>query len=57
MLLVLQVKKSKPDPRMCPVCSDKVGISKQSLNVHIRTKHGEVYADYENLLTSCDSPK
>ena len=34
----MQLKKTKPEPRVCPVCSDKVGISLQSLTVHIRTK-------------------
>jgi hypothetical protein len=54
---VMQLKKTKPEPRVCPVCSDKVGISLQSLSVHIRTKHSDVYAEYEPLLRSCDSPK
>ena len=53
----MQLKKTKPEPRVCPVCSDKVGISLQSLSVHIRTKHSDVYAEYEPLLRSCDSPK
>lgn len=52
-----QVKKTKPEPRMCPVCSEKVGISLQSLSVHIRTKHSEVFSQYEPQLRTCDSPK
>lgn len=53
----MQVKKTKPDPRICPVCGDKIGISLQSLHVHIRTKHHEVHTEYESLLHSPDSPK
>ena len=56
-LCTMQVKKTKPELRICPVCGDKVGISLQSLSVHIRTKHYEVYADYESALMSPDSPK
>lgn len=39
---------------MCPVCSENVGISWQSLAVHVRTKHGPAH---EHLLAMCDSPK
>ena len=53
----MQVKKTKPELRICPVCEDKVGISLQSLLVHIRTKHHDVFAEYEGMLTSPDSPK
>jgi atypical dual specificity phosphatase len=53
----VQVKKTKPEPRVCPVCGDKVGISLQSLSVHLRTKHGDAYAEYEHLFSSCESPK
>ena len=53
----MQLKKTKPEPRICPVCGDKVGISLQSLAVHIRTKHHEAYADFEGMLHLPESPK
>ncbi|CAL8468092.1 g7631 [Coccomyxa elongata] len=53
----VKLKKTKPEPRVCPVCSEKVGISLQSLSVHIRTKHNDVAAEYELMLRTCDSPK
>ena len=53
----MQLKKTKPEPRICPVCGDKVGISLQSLSVHVRTKHHEAYADYEGMLPPPESPK
>lgn len=49
----LQYKKTKPEPRMCPVCGENVGISLQSLAVHVRIKHGPAH---EHLLAKCDSP-
>ena len=53
----MQLKKTKPEPRICPVCGDKVGISLQSLAVHIRTKHHDAYAEYEGSLQLPESPK
>ncbi len=50
----MQYKKTKPEPRMCPVCSENVGVSWQSLAVHVRTKHGLAH---EHLLAVCNSPK
>lgn len=50
----LQYKRTKPEPRICPVCSENVGISRQSLAVHVRTKHGP---EHEHLLTESGSPK
>lgn len=35
----LKVKKSKPELKSCPVCHDKVGVSYESLRLHIRLKH------------------
>ena len=51
---VLQYKRTKPEPRICPVCSENVGISKQSLAVHLRTKHGP---EHEHVLIESSSPK
>lgn len=36
----VRVKRTKPETRVCPVCGDKVGISKQSLQLHLRKHHG-----------------
>lgn len=33
------MKKTKPEPRSCPVCGDKVGLSADSVRVHLRLKH------------------
>lgn len=35
----MQVKRTKPEPRVCPVCSEKVGISAQSLALHVKKAH------------------
>lgn len=43
--LLVQVRKTKPEPRVCPVCSSVVGISSQSLAVHVKKAHAEQYAD------------
>ena len=53
----MQLKKTEPEPCICPLCGDKVGISLQSLAVHVRTKHHEAYADYEGMLPLPESPK
>jgi len=34
-----KVKKSKPELKCCPVCHDKVGVSLESLRLHVRLKH------------------
>ena len=54
ILHLLQYKSTKPEPRMCPVCGENVGISWQSLAVHVRSKHG---LEHEPALAKCDSPK
>lgn len=51
---ILQYKRTKPEPRICPVCSENVGVSRQSLAMHVRTKHG---LEHESALTGIDSPK
>lgn len=33
------MRKTKPDPRVCPLCGDKVGLSVESVRVHVRLKH------------------
>ena len=38
----MQVKRTKPEPRICPVCGVKVAISLQSLQLHLRCKHPDV---------------
>lgn len=35
----LGLKRGKPEPRVCPVCSAKVGVSTASLMVHMKAKH------------------
>lgn len=54
MSWLLQYKRTKPEPRICPVCSENVGISRQSLAVHVRAKHG---AEHKHALAECESPK
>jgi hypothetical protein len=34
-----QVKKTKPAPKMCPECNDVVGLSNESVRLHLRLKH------------------
>ena len=34
-----QMKKTKPEPRCCPECGERVGLSADSVRVHIRLKH------------------
>ena len=41
LLSLVQVKKTKPEPRVCPVCLEKVGISAQSLALHVKKAHPE----------------
>jgi hypothetical protein len=41
------VRKTKPEPKLCPLCGDKVGLSAESVRVHIRLKHPEAYAGSE----------
>ena len=48
--LVVQVKKTKPEPRICPVCVEKVGISGKSLALHVKKAHPERYAELRNAL-------
>lgn len=33
------MKKTKPEPRACPECGEKVGLSAESVRVHLRLKH------------------
>lgn len=33
------MKKTKPEPRSCPECGEKVGLSADSVRVHLRLKH------------------
>lgn len=53
ILHLLQYKSTKPEPRMCPVCGENVGISWQSLAVHVRSKHG---LEHEPALASVTVP-
>ena len=48
--LAVQVKKIKPEPRICPVCEEKVGISGKSLALHVKKAHPERYAELRNAL-------
>jgi len=36
---ILGAKKPKPKPVVCPICSEAVGLSSASLNVHFKSKH------------------
>ena len=40
-----QVRNTKPEPKICPLCGEKVGLSAESVRVHIRLKHPEAYAE------------
>ncbi|KAL4436854.1 hypothetical protein ABPG75_003993 [Micractinium tetrahymenae] len=45
----VKMKKTKPEPRSCPVCGEKVGLSADSVRVHLRLKHpGAVLARLGN---------
>jgi predicted protein tyrosine phosphatase len=35
----VKVKKTKPAPRKCPECGDTIGLSAESVKVHLRLKH------------------
>jgi predicted protein tyrosine phosphatase len=35
----VKVKKTKPEPKRCPECGEKIGLSAESVRVHIRLKH------------------
>jgi hypothetical protein len=35
----VKLKRTKPEPRVCPECGEKVGLSEQSLKVHLKLKH------------------
>ena len=37
--LPVQVKRTKPDPRVCSICHEVVGVSAASLSVHIKKQH------------------
>ncbi len=37
-------KKTKPEPRMCPECGERVGLSMHSLRYHLRAKHPQCSA-------------
>ena len=37
----LQVKRTKPDPQVCSVCHEVVGVSAASLSVHMKKQHPE----------------
>lgn len=36
------VKRTKPEPKQCPECGEKVGLSEQSLTVHLKLKHPHI---------------
>jgi hypothetical protein len=36
----VKAKKPKPEPRVCPICHEKVGVSAASLDVHFKHRHG-----------------
>ena len=38
----MQVRRTKPEPRLCPECGEKVGLSEQSVRVHLRLKHADL---------------
>ena len=41
----VKVKKTKPAPRKCPECGDTIGLSAESVRVHLRLKHpGKAHA-------------
>jgi len=46
----MQVRKTKPEPRVCPVCDAVVGISSQSLAVHVKKAHPEQYTEFADTL-------
>lgn len=35
-------KRGKPEPRVCEVCGMAVGVSQKSLDVHMKTRHGDI---------------
>lgn len=35
----VKLKRTKPELKMCPECGEKVGLSEQSLKVHLKLKH------------------
>ena len=35
----VKVKKTKPEPKCCPECGDRIGLSMDSVRVHLRLKH------------------
>jgi len=39
LALLVQVKRTKPDPRVCSICHEVVGVSAASLSVHIKKQH------------------
>ncbi len=39
LALPVQVKRTKPDPRVCSICHEVVGVSAASLSVHIKKQH------------------
>ncbi|KAK9816445.1 hypothetical protein WJX72_000348 [[Myrmecia] bisecta] len=41
----VKVKKTKPDPQVCPICEEKVGISLQSLVFHMKKHHPEATSE------------
>jgi len=45
----VKVKKTKPAPRKCPECGDVIGLSAESVRVHLRLKHpSKAHAYYLN---------
>ena len=37
----MQVRKTKPEPKICPVCKERVGISAKSLELHVKKAHAK----------------
>ena len=56
----VKVKSKKPEPKRCPECGDKIGLSAESVRVHLRLKHpGKVHAyaqEHHARKTTTSSP-
>lgn len=39
----LKVKKARPLLRLCPECLEKVGLSQESVSIHLRLKHPQIH--------------
>lgn len=42
---IRQVRKTKPELRCCPECGARVGLSAESVRVHLRLKHAELHLE------------